>query len=620
MKKVLFMLLILILFILLIYIALKKNHKKFVLNILLLSVGYILLSFFLWHRYDRALWNLSALFYSPVRNPQNMVLCVIAALILYGIVLLYLFISNRGYIVRTSHFNKRQWVAFFLLMLFIFAGSLIYTGSYWTMHDMGNVRFDQIVYIMSQPLRGTDPAQIRKFIVDPLFSAICFTSISIVIVYSLATRQFSLKKSKPIKKKKILSPVFLLLGVLMFSSGLSLGIREIGYADVKAYYFEDTEIYNNNYVDPADVDLQFPKEKRNLVYIFLESLESSYADKSIGGNEDKNLIPNLADFALNEGTQFSNAGPGEIGGMMQIPGANQTASSMVSQTSGAPLRASNGVLDVNNYGMEEPESFFPGAYSLGEVLEEEDYNQMLFMGSQAEFAGRKAYFQQHGNYDIRDYHWAQEQELIPEDYYEWWGYEDEKLFDFAKDSLTEIADENEPFNFTMLTADTHYEDGYATDETPDLFEDQYSNVIHDSDEKIKEFIDWMKTQPFFEDTTVVLVGDHLTMDSDFFEDIDPSYQRTVYNVFLNTGKNEVNNNNRLFSALDMYPSTLSALDVQIPGDRLGLGVDLFSGEQTLMEQMGYEAFDEEMTKRSDYYDEYLMQGSDYDIERRNADE
>lgn len=200
------------------------------------------------------------------------------------------------------------------------------------------------------------------------------------------------------------------------------------------------------------------------------------------------------------------------------------------------------------------------------------------------------------------------------------GYEDEKLFDFAKDSLTEIADENEPFNFTMLTADTHYEDGYATDETPDLFEDQYSNVIHDSDEKIKEFIDWMKTQPFYEDTTVVLVGDHLTMDSDFFEDIDPSYQRTVYNVFLNTGKNEVNNNNRLFSALDMYPSTLSALDVQIPGDRLGLGVDLFSGEQTLMEQMGYEAFDEEMTKRSDYYDEYLMQGSDYDIERRNADE
>jgi len=406
----------------------------------------------------------------------------------------------------------------------------------------------------------------------------------------------------------------------MFSSGLSLGIREIGYADVKAYYFEDTEIYDNNYVDPADVDLQFPKEKRNLVYIFFESMESSYADKSIGGNEDENLIPNLTDFALNEGTQFSNAGPGEIGGMMQIPGANQTASSMVSQTSGAPLRASNGVLDVNNYGMEEPGSFFPGAYSLGEVLEEENYNQMLFMGSQAEFAGRKAYFQQHGNYDIRDYHWAQEQELIPEDYYEWWGYEDEKLFDFAKDSLTEIADEDEPFNFTMLTADTHYEDGYATDETPDLFGDQYSNVIHDSDEKIKEFIDWMKTQPFYEDTTVVLVGDHLTMDSDFFEDIDPNYQRTVYNVFLNTGKNEVNNNNRLFSALDMYPSTLSALDVQIPGDRLGLGVDLFSGEQTLMEQMGYEAFDEEMTKRSDYYDKYLMQGSDYDIERRNADE
>lgn len=614
------MIVILFLLILLSYISLKRNRKPVIFYTFFLSGSYVLLSLFLWRIFNRALWNFPALFYSPIRNPQNMILCGIAALIIFSLLQLYLFISNKGLIVRNTHFNKRQWVTFVFLVLFIFSGSLIYTGSYWTMHDMGNVRFDQIVYIMSQPLQGTDPLKIREFIAKPLLSALGFTSLGATIIYFLATHQLSLRKGNYIKRKKILSPVFLCLGVLLFSTGLSFGIREIGYTDVKAYYFEDTKVYNQSYVDPANVELQFPEKKRNLVYIFLESMESSYADKDIGGIEEENLIPNLTEFALEQGIQFSNVNEGQLGGMLQIPGANQTASSMVAQTSGAPLRASNGVLDVNNYGMEEPDSFFPGVYSLGEALEKENYNQMLFLGSKAGYAGRKAYFEQHGNYEIRDYHWAKEQELIPEDYYEWWGYEDDKLFDFAKSSLTEMADKKEPFNFTMLTADTHFEDGYATEETPDLFGDQYSNVIHDSDQKVNDFIEWMKTQPFYENTTIVIVGDHLTMDKDFFEDIDPNYQRSIYNAFLNTDKKDVDNNNRLFSALDMYPTTLSALGVQIPGEKLGLGVNLFSNQQTLMEKMGPEQFDQEMTKRSDYYDKYLMQGSDYEIEQRAEDD
>jgi len=613
------MLLILILFTLLSYISLRKNQRKMISRLLFLSASYILLSFFLWRSFDRALLNIPALIYSPINNAQNMVLCAIAAAIIFCLLQIYIFVSNKGYFVSSLSFNKRQWLTFVLLVLFAFVGGLIYTSSYWTMHDMGNVRFDQIIYIMSQSLRETDPLKIREFIVKPLLSAVGFASVVGVFVYFFATHQLSLRNNRPIKKRKVLSPIFLFLAVLLFSSGLTLGIREVGYEDVKAYYFEDTEVYDDYYVDPSEQSLQFPQKKRNLVYIFLESMESSYADKEIGGIEEKNLIPRLTDLALEEGTQFSNARKGKLGGMMQIPGANQTASSMVAQTSGAPLRASSGVLDVNNYGMEEPSSFFPGVYSLGEILEKEGYNQTLFLGSKAGFAGRKAYFEQHGNYDIRDYHWARQEGLIPEDYYEWRGYEDDKLFDFAKDSLTELADQKEPFNFTMLTADTHFEDGYATDETPDLFGDQYSNVIHDSDQKISDFIQWMKEQPFYDNTTIVLVGDHLTMDKDFFEDIDANYQRSVYNVFLNTEQTASKTDKRLFSAVDMYPSTLAALNVKIPNEKLGLGVNLFSDKKTLMEQMGYKKFEEEMTKRSDYYDKYLMQGSDQEVEQENAD-
>src|SRR5699024_2998432 len=149
------------------------------------------------------------------------------------------------------------------------------------------------------------------------------------------------------------------------------------------------------------------------------------------------------------------------------------------------------------------------------MINKEGYNQILFMGSKSEFAGRNRYFEQHGNYDVRDYHWAIKKHLISKDYYEWWGYEDRKLFDFAKNSLQELSNKKEPFNFTMLTTDTHFEDGYATDETQDLFGDQYSNVIHDSDQRVFEFIEWIKQQPFYENTTIVIAGDHLTMDKDF---------------------------------------------------------------------------------------------------------
>jgi phosphoglycerol transferase len=51
----------------------------------------------------------------------------------------------------------------------------------------------------------------------------------------------------------------------------------------------------------------------------------------------------------------------------------------------------------------------------------------------------------------------------------------------------------------------------------------------------------------------------------------------------------------------MFPTTLAALGVQIEGDRLGLGTNLFSAKQTLCEMYGFEALDWELQKRSEFY-------------------
>ena len=92
---------------------------------------------------------------------------------------------------------------------------------------------------------------------------------------------------------------------------------------------------------------------------------------------------------------------------------------------------------------------------------------------EAAFAGTDHYFEQHGNYAIRDYDYAIENGWIPEDYYEWWGFEDEKLFAFAKEELNRLYETGEPFNLTMATMDTHCVEGY----TCELCEDTYENPI-----------------------------------------------------------------------------------------------------------------------------------------------
>ena len=79
---------------------------------------------------------------------------------------------------------------------------------------------------------------------------------------------------------------------------------------------------------------------------------------------------------------------------------------------------------------------------------------------------------------MKDLLYAQQNGLIPPDYRVWWGYEDHKLYDFARREVTNLANSGQPFNFTMLTVDTHFEDGYVCDLCQDEHPgNQYANVM-----------------------------------------------------------------------------------------------------------------------------------------------
>ena len=151
----------------------------------------------------------------------------------------------------------------------------------------------------------------------------------------------------------------------------------------------------------------------------------------------------------------------------------------------------------------------------------------------------------------------------------------------------------------MLTVDTHFEDGYPCELCTDEFGDnQYANVMACSSRQVKELVDWIQQQDFYENTTIVIAGDHPTMDKDFCEDVDEDYTRKVYTTYINPAAELETTEKRNYTTFDNFPTTLAALGVKIDGNRLGLGTNLFSSTQTLTERFGIDKMESELKKKS----------------------
>ncbi len=473
-----------------------------------------------------------------------------------------------------------------LTAVFAFIAPLLLFSAWWMFRTWKNLTMDELVFHLTGPLEGTNSDIIIEYLLQcilPSFLILALTIIGIVIF----------------RKKKFF---YLLDGVVLVTFiGLSFGTVYMtaekldvdGYLTSQGTY---SEFVDNNYVDPAEVSISFPEQKRNLIYIFLESMETTYADIKDGGGFDEDVIPELTKTAQ-ENEDFSGEDQA-INGAYMMSGTTWTMGAMFAHTSGLPLNISIGSND-----MDTQESFFPGAVTLGDILQEQGYSQRLLIGSDATFGGRRLYFTEHGNYDIVDYQYAVENGWIPEDYYVWWGYEDAYLFEFAKEQLRDLSSQEEPFNLTMLTVDTHFEDGYVCEKCEDTYgDDQYANVMACSSKQIEEFIQWIQEQDFYENTTIVLAGDHLTMDSDFCEDVSYDYERKTYVSYINSASEPEMNTSRTYTTFDHFPTTLAALGAQIEGNRLGLGTNLFSTEETLVERYGIDYENQELEKRSELLD------------------
>ena len=482
--------------------------------------------------------------------------------------------------------NNKANVPWYILL---YIASLVIAGITYVKKYFPLVNFEQILYGLTN-MKGSSASGIVDGTIFT-FSVGTLIFLILLVIYILLHNS----------KKVILIRIKYYSGLILLGS-IIFTLYAIGVFEYEINLFKQTKIYDKYYVDGNGVDITFPDKKQNLIFIYMESMETTNASINNGGAQKVSYIPNLENYAW----KYDNFSSGEkLGGFVPVSGTTYTLAGMISQNSGVNFKLPINIMDKNMVKMN-------GVYALGDVLVDNGYKNYLMMGSQAIFASRDKYFKNHGNYEIFDYTYAINNELIPKDYLVWWGYEDNKLFEFAKNKLKDISKEEQPFNLTLLTADTHFTDGYLDSECDTPFDKKYANVMHCSDKMINNFITWVMEQDFYKNTTIVLVGDHLTMQSSFYDDIDKNYTRSVYNVFINSRVKSDTTKNRMFSSMDIYPTTLASLGVKIDGDRLGLGTNMYSNKKTLMEELGYKYVSNELKKRSSFYDNYIYKGKSND--------
>lgn len=527
-------------------------------------------------------------------GPNFSFVYVIMSMIISYIVAKLIILNNHNFqfSIEKSKDQKKKHQIFtahlILILATILAGGLAYYRSYFTYTSLENLFF-----ALGNNMAGTSMRVIKTISVYLLAFFAMFYSVAAIFIFP---HKYNLILTANKKRYRII-PVGLFANHIIKGS-LFVLFAVLFYASItlNAYEFIGTftnpsQIYEEYYIDPAKVKITFPENKKNVIHIILESMENSLFSKENGGGYNESIIPELEKLAL-DNTSFTSK-DAKLSGLMVPNGCNWTAAGMVCQSAGVGLR----------YGMsikENTKMYLPGAFTLGDILNREGYEQKIIMGSDGSFNNRSLYYETHGKYQVLDLQAVADLGYLPQGYRnDWWGFDDSTLYEISKSELSQLAEGDKPFAYTMLTVDTHFPEGYLDAACPTLYSNQYLSTYSCASSMLGEFMSWLEGQKFYKDTVVVITGDHLTMQDKMFNMFDYE-DRFIYNSFINSSvrpKTEF----RKGSSFDVFPTILRSMGVTIEGDRLGLGTDLYSQTPTLLEELGYDKFKKETSAISHYY-------------------
>ena len=273
-----------------------------------------------------------------------------------------------------------------------------------------------------------------------------------------------------------------------------------------------------------------PKKKviaapgKNLVWIYLESLERIYWDPKVFPG----LTPNL-DRLRKQGLDFS--------GFETFSGANYTMAGLFASQCGVPLFTSAFAgLDTVAGNNTDVSTFHPKVACFGDILHDAGYTQVYMGGAPIQFSNKGLFFKLHG-YDqalgLQQME-ARAGGKLPES---GWGLYDSALFKLALGRYRELEAGRKPFNLSLLTLDTHPPDGRPSPGCPRYAANDNSmlQAVHCTDDLLGRFIDALSKEPDWKNTVVVIMSDHLMMRNDAEPLYPKDYHRRPALLVLNAG-------------------------------------------------------------------------------------
>jgi len=362
---------------------------------------------------------------------------------------------------------------------------------------------------------------------------------------------------------------------------------------LKTFFEDESSFYKENYIDPKNIDFVFPAQKRNLLVIFVESLETGFLDLKHRGAFNEDLLPEVRELCKNN-INISNSN--DIGGAYQLSGTGWTMAGIVAAYTGIHT-----VSMMNHTNGKYIDDVLPGAVALGDICSGAGYKNYFLCGSDGKFSWREQYFKTHGGTTVYDYYYFLDNGSIPQGYHVFWGFEDRKLYGLAKEKLLEINAAHEPFFFTMITTGTHAPDGYLDDVAANTYDTKFKNVLRDASIQLNDFILWTQKQDWYQNTTIVVLGDHLFINSSVFPKNLDVQQRYPINIFINSNLSDEHIKNRRISQFDIFPLLLDSIGVDYKTKGLGLGRRVDRGEETLLETFGIDDFNKSLKGKSAFY-------------------
>lgn len=463
--------------------------------------------------------------------------------------------------------------------LAILVGCLLYAIPDWLTDEFGSVSVDQVLYHLrfgAEGLLTSDPELTRRFVWRALALP---TALALVLWGADAwidhLRANPHKWPVPWLRRAYywLRVVLRRLGaallrltrhgvsraipLIVLGAGVAYFIDSFSLARyVRAYFGED--YFAGSYVDPARVAVKSGKEKpKNLVLIYVESLENTYSDPALFGRD---LLHRLNAYKSKPRViSFDN--------YREMQGAHFTIAGIVATQCGLPLKSV--ALFGGNLQGEQVERFLPRARCLGDILASHGYTNVFLNGSSLAFAGVGKFFRDHHyNRVVGREEWISEGER-PE-LMSGWGLYDDDLFRRARGELDKLMKSRKPFNLTVLTIDMHHPYGHLSSLCERQGYQDFEGIVECTAGQVADFIDHIAAKGWSDRVAVVVQGDHLAMGNTSYDKLVKNPERRVFNLLVGADKKVTKNTDEV-THFDMLPTILDLVGLKVEGERAGLG-------------------------------------------------